>query len=366
MRIVVDMNHPAHVHYFRYFIQEMKKKGHDVLITASEKDVTLRLLDGYNLSYKDVGSYGNSIEKKLINIPIMDFRYYRLMRIFKPDILIGFGSIRAAHASFLLKKPCINFTDTEHSTEQMMLYRPFVKVICTPKCFCHDLGAKHIRFNGYMELASLHPNRFTPDPSVLNELDLTEKDPFIIVRFVSWKASHDIGQFGIRDKVRFVKTLERYGRVLITSEGVLPDELKTYQIKISPEKIHNFLYYATLYIGEGATMASEAAILGTPSIFVSSLVGTMGNFIELEETYDVLYSYTDDSKALRKAIDILENPTSKKEWMAKRRRLINDTIDLTAFMVWFVEKYPGSFEEMKKNPDAQYCFSSNLGDDLIK
>jgi len=358
MRIVVDINHPAHVHYFKNFIWEMGKKGHEVLIIASEKDISFKLLEDYNLEFENMGTYGTSLISKLANIPIMDIRLYRLMKTFKPDIFVGAGSIRAAHISFLLKRPCINFEDTEHSSEQIRLYLPFVAAVCTPSCFTRDLGKKQVRFNGYMELASLHPNRFTPNPAVLAQIGLKENDPFIIVRFVSWQASHDVGQHGIRDKVGLVKALEKYGRVLITSEGALPPELQHYHIRVSPEKLHDLLYYATLYVGEGATVATEAAILGTPSIYVSSLVGTMGNFIELEETYDLLYSFTGSSATLRRAVEILQDPASKEKWRIKRERLLDDKIDVTAFLIWFIENYPWSFAEIKKHPESQYSCAS--------
>lgn len=354
MRVVVDINHPAHVHYFKNFIWEMREKGHEILITASHKDVATRLLRLYGLEYADLGDYGSSLLEKLINIPIMDVKMYRAVKKFHPDILLGFSSTRAAHVSKVLGVPAIIFDDTEHAVWEHRLYVPFAAAILTPNCFYKDLGEKQIRFNGYMELASLHPNRFTPNPAVLAELGLAEGDPFIIVRFVSWQASHDVGQHGIRDKVGLVKALEEYGRVLITSEGALPAELEEYQIRVSPEKLHDLLYYATLYVGEGGTTASEAAVLGTPSIYISSLVGTMGNFIELEETYDLLYSFTDGEAALAKAIEILQDPASKEKWRSKRERLLEDKIDVTAFMVWFIENYPSSFTEMKEHPEVQY------------
>lgn len=362
MRIVVDMNHPAHVHYFKNFIREIQKRGHEILITASEKDLTYRLLDLYGFEYIKVGSYGKSIFQKFINIPILDYTMYRVTKKFRPDVFLGFGSIRAAHVSKILRKPCIALDDTEHAKWEHLLYTPFTDAILTPSCFKKDFGKKQIRYNGYTELAYLHPNRFTPDPAVLTELGLTEDDPFIIIRFVSWQASHDVGQHGIRDKVRMVKALEQYGRVLITSEGALPPELEQYRMRISPEKIHDLLYYATLYIGEGATMASEAAVLGTPSIFVSSLAGTMGNFIELEENYGLIFSFAESNEALVRAIEILQNPASKKEWRNKRKRLLNEKIDVTAFMIWFLENYPRSFTDIKEHPEIQYRFTSGLGD----
>ncbi len=87
----------------------------------------------------------------------------------------------------------------------------------------------------------------------------------------------------------------------------------------------------------------------------------MGNFIELEETYDLLYSFTDGGAALDKAVEILQDPKSKDKWRIKRDRLLTDKIDVTEFMVWFVENYPRSFTEMKEHPEAQYSCASVPG-----
>ena len=127
----------------------------------------------------------------------------------------------------------------------------------------------------------------------------------MLLRFVSWSASHDVGQHGIRNKIDLVKKLEKYGRVFISSEETLPSELREYSLKLSPEKIHDVLYFAHLYLGEGGTMATEAALLGTPALFVSSLAGTMGNFIELEKKYGLMYSYKDPDRAVDHAIELL-------------------------------------------------------------
>ena len=117
--------------------------------------------------------------------------------------------------------------------------------------------------------------------------------------------------------------------------------------------MHDILFYATLYLGEGGTMASEAALLGTPAVYVSSLSGTMGNFIELEETFDLLYSFSDGEEAVVRAKQILRDPASKENWRKKRARMLNEKIDTTAFMIWFVENYPDSQAEMKRRRDLR-------------
>lgn len=87
----------------------------------------------------------------------------------------------------------------------------------------------------------LHPNHFTHDPAVLDEFGFKTEDRFNVVRFVSWQVSHDIGQHGIIDKIGLIKALQPYGGILISSEKEMPTELRRYQIRIAPEKLHKLL-----------------------------------------------------------------------------------------------------------------------------
>ena len=162
MRIVVDINHPGQVHYFKNFIRDVRAHGHEVLVTASEKEITFRLLRDYGLDFVPLGSYGNTLAKKALNIPRLDLKMYAAVRKFRPDVFLGFGSIKNAHVSRLMRKPAIAFDDTEPSPVEHMLYVPFTDAILTPSCFRKDFGRKHIRYDGYIELAYLHPDYFRP------------------------------------------------------------------------------------------------------------------------------------------------------------------------------------------------------------
>jgi predicted glycosyltransferase len=351
MRIVVDINHPAHVHYFKNFIWEMERKGHEVLITASEKDVALKLLDDYGFDYSNMGSYGNSLIKMLMNIPVMNLKMYNVVKKFKPDIFVGLGSVRAAHVSKILRKPSIIFEDSEHTKLQNWLYRPFAKYILSGYTFKGNYGKKHIKYNGFDELAYLHPKYFKPDQTVLDELNLTNDDKFVLLRFVSWTASHDIGQSGFnfkneQDIMNFIRTLEKYDlQILISYEKKLPSFFEPYKVKIAPEKMHDLLYFAKMYIGEGATMAAEAAVLGTPSVYVSSI--PLGYLDELRDRYGLVYTCWGYDNALKMAKSLLNNPQLKDEWQNKRKKLLEESIDVTEFMVKFIGGYPDSVEELK-------------------
>ena len=347
MKVLFDIGHPAHVHFFKNTIRILLDQGHDISVVTKDKEITIDLLKKYGINHITLGKPGKGLWGKAKALFFFDWKLYKIARAFKPDLSIGVGSPYLGHVSKLIRKPYISFWDTENAKLAIWLTYSFTDIICTPSCFLNNLGNKQVKYTGYKEIAYLHPNYFSPNPNVLKEHGLRPEEKFIIVRFVSWGASHDVGQHGIKDKIRFVKSLENFGRVIISSEGDLPPELKSYLMKISPEKLHDLLSYATLYAGEGATMASEAAVLGTPSIFMSSLAGNFGNLIDLEETYDLLYSFTDTDAALDKAIEILKDKTSKEKWILKRERLLKDKIDVTAFMVWLIENYPKNIEDLR-------------------
>ena len=348
MRILVDIGHPAQVHYFKNTIWNLESSGHEIIITARNKDVTLRLLKAYNFNYKVVGSSTGNILGKACNILRNDYILLKIARKFKPDLFLSFCSPYAAHVSKLMHKVHIAFCDTESASLVIWLTLPFTDIVCTPLSFRRRLdGKKHIRFNGYFELAYLHPKYFKPDGSVLDYLNLSKNDKFTILRFISWSAYHDVNLRGFKkgSEMNFIKNLEKYGQVFITSERKLPKELEKYRLNIPPEKIHSLLQYANLYVGEGGTMAVEAAILGTPSIHVESTSSGIatgefsGNFLELRDKYHLLYFYPDQNQALQKAIDILEDKNSKRTWRRKRERMLRDKIDVTAWMTDLIENF---------------------------
>lgn len=338
MRILIDVNHPAHVHFFKYFIWEMQKRNHQILITASAKDITFELLKKYNLDFIDLGEYGKSMLKKLVNIPIKDLKLLRSIKAFKPDVLMGIASFRASHVGFLTGRKSFVFDDTEHSTKEILLYKPFATKIFTPDCFLTDINQKQIRYKGYHELAYLHPNYFKPEFSILNELKIKEGEPFFIIRFVSWGAMHDIGQMGLSEdgKDRLINKLLEYGKVIITSEETLPEKYEQYRMNLSSAMIHQLLYFATMYIGEGGTMASEAAVLGTPSIFINSL--DAGTFKDLEENYKLMRRFSNESEAMVFIEDQLQNPNLKQDWRKKQEHLLDSKIDVTKWLVNYCEE----------------------------
>ncbi len=339
MRILINIGHPAHVHFFKNFIWQMRERGHEVLISTVDKDVALQLLNAYGLEYDLFGKRGSNLFDHILELIKRDYHVYRLVKKFKPDIITGISDVFGAHVSKITKAKSIVFTDEEHAKLQNSITFPFADIICTATSYGRDLGKKQVRYNGYHELAYLHPNYFKPDPSVLNECGLNEGEKIIIVRFVSWGATHDIGQHGIMNQKQLISQLEPYGRVLITSEKELDPDMDQYRIRVKPERLHDLLYYAHLYIGEGATIASECAMLGTPAIYINTI--RCGYLEEQEEKYGLIYNYPQKENAqelaLNKAIELLQKGNLKEEWRVKKERMLQEKIDVTKFFIEFVE-----------------------------
>jgi predicted glycosyltransferase len=186
---------------------------------------------------------------------------------------------------------------------------------------------------------------------------LKKDQKYVILRFVSWQANHDIGHSGIDDNIKIflINSLERKYRVFISSEAEVTDfRLKKYLIKIPPELMHDALFYADFFITESGTMASEAAILNTPVIYVNSLP-LMGYLID-EERNGMLFHYKTADGVLDKIEEFMVFKDIKKTFKKANSKLLEGMINPTSFLCWFIEEYPDSFSEMKKNPDFQLRF----------
>lgn len=363
MNILIDIGHPAHVHLYRNLYFDLKNKGHHLWVTLKDNLVSAKeLLNLYKIPFISIGQkYDGIISKGIMQITY-DLKIIKLVRQNKIDIGIG-SSINLAHASRISRMKSIILDDDDDDVEPLFVKfaHPFCNVLLSPEALKSKRRKKDTKYYaGYHELAYLHPNRFEPDERIIEEAGLKKGENYYILRFNSFKAHHDKSVSGLsnNDKKKLIKMLEPFGQIFITTEREIDQEFKKYQINIPAHKMHSFLYYATMFIGDSQTMASEAAILGTPAIRSNSLVGRLSYLEEEEYKYGLTFGFKPDKtdKMFDKINELLKKPNLKEEWQKRRQKLLNDKIDVTAFLVWFVENYPESFQIMKENPDFQNKF----------
>ena len=337
MRVVVTIQHPGHVHFFKHAISVLEDRDHEVFVFARENEVAVDLLEAYEIDHEVLAGESDSLLSLASVQATYEARLLRRARRIDPDVITAIGGVAAAHVGTAIRARSVVFYDTEHASLITRLAYPFADVVCTPSCYQADVGSKHRRYPGYHELAYLHPGRFEPDRSVRERAGYVADEPLVVTRLSDWGASHDVGQGGFDTVRAVVDRLEGAGaQVAVTAEGALSPSLEPYRLETPPERMHDWLAAADLVVSEGATTAAEAAVLGTPAVYVNSQ--SLGYTTELEMVYGLLFAYHGDDRherGLEKAVSILDDDATP--WQRRRESLLEDRIDVTDRIVTELE-----------------------------
>lgn len=330
MNFLFDLQHPAHLHFFRNVAQRLKSQGHEVLITARDKDILMELAGNYGIPIVVFGRARKGVFNLGKELIYRQWRLWKLTRDFRPHVMMAIAGTYISFPGKLRGIPTYIFYDTENATISNLLAYPFARCIYVPKCYRKKIRWNHVRYNGYHELAYLHPKTFKPDVSVLEEVGVKPGELFSLVRFVGWGAGHDIGRSGLtsENKTRAVRELSAYGRVFISSEGKLPHELEKYRLKLDVTRIHSLMAYAALIFGESATMASEGAVLGVPGVYIDPK--GRGYTDEQEREYGIVHNFThkQQMEAIKRAVSILSD-YQREKWRAIGKRIIKEKVDVS-------------------------------------
>ncbi|SDM61369.1 hypothetical protein SAMN04487949_2261 [Halogranum gelatinilyticum] len=333
MRYVFFTNTPAHVHLYKHAVRALEAEGHDVLVLGRDYGCTEALLAYYDLPYEIYGKVETTKYSLARELPKHYASILRKVRAFDPDLIFGMGGY-AAHAGALTRTPVVLILDSEPTSLDHLVSRPFADLIMTPYTFGKDLGPKHYRFAGFKETAYLHPDVFEPAPDVREQLGVAPDEPFALVRFNAFGSHHDVGHRGFSpaQRVELIERLAEHVTVFVTDEGDDLDltDLPARPYDVHPALLHDVLAEARVLVADTQTMVTEAALLGTPAIRSNSFVGDddMGNFVELEKRGLVrnLRSFDD---VLTTAVAFASDPEIEREWAARRDEYVGGLINLT-------------------------------------
>ncbi|HCP48337.1 MAG TPA: hypothetical protein DIU15_20020 [Deltaproteobacteria bacterium] len=345
MRFLIDILHPAHVHFFRNFIADAMGEGHEVKITARDKECVTDLLERYGLEYQLISTQQRGALGLASEMVQRSWALFGIAREFEPDFMTGIMGPSIAVVGKALSSRTVVFYDTEMAKITNWFAYPLADFVCTPSCYDAKVRGRHVTYDGYHELAYLHPSRFEPDTALPGRLGVPEGSSYFVVRFVSWEASHDVGErgFSLEGKRSLVEGLEQHGKVFISSESTLPDDLQARVPDIHPTEMHSLLAQAKMLVGESATMASECAVLGVPSVYVAR---TSRGYIDDEaRRYDLVHIFDDrqEQPALERALALAADPGLGERSAEARSRLLEERIDVTAWMHRFFAA-PESFD----------------------
>ncbi len=338
MRILFELTHPKHYYQFRQLIKLLLKEGNEVKIIARDKDVLLKVLEDEGYSYEIYGKHKKKLKGKIFNIISIFFIYKKIVRKFKPDYIFSKASFYAVLVKPFTRAKLVITPDSEVVWLTRKIVAPLSHIVITPETYTISYGKKQKRIKGFFEECYLSPAAFHAERQAVQKAGINADQAYFVLRFISWDANHDVGQFGFSDeeKTELVELLSEHGEVIISAEQKnLPAELTKYLSKVPPNEIHHLLYFATMYIGDSQTMATESALLGTPSLRYNSFVGPndMSNFIILENEHGLMKNFRNFDKLKSEIIRMLGNKNLKKEWLDKRARYFAAKPDLSEQMM---------------------------------
>jgi predicted glycosyltransferase len=286
-KIWIDLDNSPHVPLFVPIVQELERKGYSVFLTARECFQVCGLADKFDLNYTRVGKhYGANKLMKIIGTLWRSLQLLPIVLRERPDSSMSHGSRPLVLLSALLGIPTALLFDYEYAKTL-----PFVKPTLgvAPEVIDNSGLAKRFKrgLRSYQGLKEdVYVSSFKPDPSILREFDLTDRDIVVTIRPPASEAHYHNPD---ADRL-FLEVVEFLGSTQDVRMIILPRNEKTqrelvYQTWpkwcaerriIIPDRVVdglNLVWHSDFVISGGGTMNREAAALGVPvySIFRGKL-----------------------------------------------------------------------------------------------
>ena len=236
MRILIDILHPAHVHFFRNFYDEMADRGHELCITARDKDRSVDLLEQFGLPVPaDLGAEERDVGHGQSSWPQRTRRLLKVMRRVparRDDRDHGPVDRAGRRARRACRRSCSTTPSSRRQTNWFVY--PLAHSVVHARLLPGQ-GARHARHATRATTSSPTSTRTgsSPIPASSPRSASSPDEPYSIVRFVSWQAVHDRSETGLtgQQKRRPGRACsQRHGRVLISSEAPLPADLAELEV----------------------------------------------------------------------------------------------------------------------------------------
>ena len=334
--------HPAKYHLFKNVINKLLKNGCKVKVLIISKDVLEDLVVKENWDYLNLFRNGRKI--KFLNSTINNILYafLTILKLFffviknrKYDFFIS-DDLLPLLGKFAIKKSYF-FVDNDYETLSLAKYiLNFSSNIIAPSCT--DLGkfnSKKISFKGNKAIAHLAPNYFNPNRSFLNI-----SGDFYLIRVAILDALHDKNNYGINDEQikLLIKYLEPYGKIIISSERKLNNDLEKYRFKIDPKKFSHYIGFAKMVITDSGTVATEAAVLGIPNLLLNNLAKKCGVHRELKNRYELQFYFDNFYALFEKCKTMVFEKNLSFLWLKKKEKFLSEIDDFNTFLMAEFEK----------------------------
>ena len=183
--VVIDILHYPHVNFYKHAIEALEEKNIDVYVILRPRGKLVSIFEKEcpDVPFVLIGEHRKTMFGKMFDMVERDIAFLRYLRKIKFDAGTGFGSINMAHTTRFFGKPSILFGDDIEYKLGHYLGHCIATRDVRPKCVPAH-GKNLLKYNGFKELAYLHPNHFTPDKKALEPYNLNPYE-YIFIREVS-------------------------------------------------------------------------------------------------------------------------------------------------------------------------------------
>ncbi len=325
---------------FNAIAKELEELGHEVIFTCRNYDYVASLFFLLDLDVEILGKHGGgTLFGKLMagNERISLLAKYINQLGAKPDYHISFSSPESIRVAFGLGIPAITINDSPHAKAVGKLTIPLSKYLVYSSCIDQNkwikLGATQEQlqpYDGIDEVAWLRD--FKPNEEVLDILGLHRDDNYIVGRPEESSAAYMLDR-NMADRTFLDEILneifkEYDGRAIIfpryeSQRNYLKKKFKN-RIIVPPRAVDtlSLYYYSDLCITGGATMAREAAALGTPSI---SYYPKPLDVLEYISNIGIpLYNEYTIESAIRRAKELIDKTEYKSAIRSKTKQILTE------------------------------------------
>ena len=291
----IDIDNSPHVPFFIPIIEELNKRGVELVLTARNLYQVCDLLDFFGLRCKVIGGhYGKNKLAKILGNCARALQLAPTVIRFRPELALSHGS----RAQVLICKaagvPTIMMHDYEHSTKTGFLKPDWIFIPdVIPDLAMHEKSGSILKYPGLKE--DVYVPRFSPDPSILTELGISPKDLLVTLRPPATEAHYHNPESEtlFRAAVWFIVDDPQVRAVVLPRNAGQNSQLrKEWADLISTDRMIlparpvnglNLIWFSDLVISGGGTMNREAAALGVPvySVFRGK-IGAVDQYLARE------------------------------------------------------------------------------------
>ena len=288
LRIWIDLENTPHVLFFEPVIAALRRRGHEVVVSARRFSGTLALARVRGMPVHVIGTGHDSGRSQAMKRSLYHLRCWQLTRFARAqrfDVAASHVSRAQATAARTLGIPVWASIDYEHAyLGDLRTVRCFMIPDVVPIEALEPSGIPRPVIHQYSGLKEdVYLSGFRPVADVRRTLRIDDDD-----RLVVFRPSAEHAHYG-NDEGRVVD--RQVLRHLVSQEGVrivvlprTPRQRREWRvlangkghIRISPGALHgpSLIQAADLVVSGGGTMVREAAVLGVPAI--SCFTGPLG------------------------------------------------------------------------------------------